>query len=649
MLPKEGRPVKTILAVLIFAAATGASADEPVETTSVVVTANRLETPESEVAAATTVITAHELEAKKPRSVAEALREVPGVTVTNAGGLGRPTSISIRGTNPGHTLVLIDGIEMNDALSTTRSYDFGNLGPQDVERIEVIRGAESTLYGSDAIGGVINIITKHGSGPVKKAVEAEYGTYDSLRAAGSVSAGDPAFNYYLGAGHQGTGGFPAADRNLGNTINTGSSSTTLTGRMGSELRGNLNLDVVTRFSDSKFDEPATGGPPGYAGDGLFRYRTGEDPGWKGTDREFYGKTSLQGSFSGIFRPALALTYSLDQRSDVHTPVDVNPEDKQFRYDSHRIKGLLQGDFLLSDADTLTVGMESSLEKGSSVEIASAGAADTGLKDSADFVRGVFIQEQWLTDSIFATVGARWDAHEDVGGVATYRVAPGYHIAGTGITLRGSVGTGFKVPSLYQRFSSYGDPGLASERSRSYDFGADQEWALAGRKGAAKIGATVFRTDFDQLIDYDTAANHYTNRGAASSEGLELSGKIEPLRGWSLGPSYTYLRTRDDASGLALFRRPAHQLALELERGFGDFGEVRLGARFTGARDDEDAVTLERVRMPGYAVVDAASRYQVTKDLQIFGRIENLFDRQYEEINGFGTPGRSFFLGARQEI
>jgi vitamin B12 transporter len=314
------------------------------------------------------------------------------------------------------------------------------------------------------------------------------------------------------------------------------------------------------------------------------------------------------------------------------------------FDSNRAQALVQNDVALSEADTLTLGLESALERGNSVETYSAGGPDVGLKDKDDLALAGFVQDQWLSDTFFATAGARYDAHRDLDSKATYRIAPGLRLPGSGTTFRASVGTGFKVPSLYQRFSSYGDPSLKPETSLSFDAGVEQQ---VGSQG--KVGLTYFHTGFGQLIDYDFRANHYINIGQATTEGVEATASYAASRRLQLTSTYTFLVARDDTTGLWLPRRPRHQLSLGAEERLTDRAQFGAEARFVGSRDDLDAVSGNRVGMPAYAVFYLTARYQVSKDFRVFGRVDNLLDRAYEEINGFGTPGRSFFLGVAEEI
>ena len=635
-------------------------------TENIVVTANRLETPESEIASSITVISKEEIERKQSKQVSDVLRDVPGLSVVNAGGPGKATSVSIRGTDSAHTLVMVDGVEMNDPLNPSGGFDFGNLSAQDIERIEIIRGSQSVLYGSAAIGGVIQIITKKGSGPLKANIEGVYGTYNSYRLQGGVRGGLGSLNYFFGAGQQRTDGFPSADKTLGNIVNNGQFVTTLTGNLGVKITPKTTLDWVNRYSDANFSLPATGGPPGYDAVGA---RTGDDPGFLGTDRQGYSKLQLNSVLTDIWESRLALNYSFSHRTSDHLPNSVNSLESHSAYDSNRIRGLFQNNFDLSDNHTLTIGIDSVSENGTSTVFEPVGTLDSGLKNKSDNVTGVFVQDQWhtsqatgqpedlplgkfshpalglLAGGFFGTWGARYDSHRELGSQVTYRVAPGYKFAITKTTLRGTIGTGFKIPSLFQRFSSYGSMSVQPERSISYDCGFDQE--IGGP--STKLGVTYFRTNFDQLIGFDFATSHYGNTGRAHSQGMELGVGSTAIQDLILNISYTYTWAVDDVTGLPLLRRSKHQLTGDLTYLISDRTQAGLQARYMGARDDLDAVTRSRLQMPDFAIFNLTTQYRLNDHFRTFGKIENLLDSAYEEINGYGTPGRSMFVGLGYDI
>ena len=463
---------------------------------------------------------------------------------------------------------------------------------------------------------------------------------------GAVSA-DGLRGQRVPAGHA---GFPAADQALGNRLDTGQSQLTLTGNGGYEPEAGTRLDAMIRYSNASFGLVGGGGPPGLDIDGD---RIGDDPGSQGTDREIYGKLEAIRKLSEIWQAELALHYTGDHRTsfinDVGTyvingaPTTLYGEQDEFT--STRVRGVFQNTIYLSDADTIVAGLELASESGDSTEIASAGAPDAGLKGQSDRLEAGFIQDQWLSDVFFATAGLRYDTYQNVGGDTTYRIAPGVKIPATATTLRGSVGTGFKVPSLYQRYSSFGDVNLMPERSVSYDAGFEQPLGSP----RLVLAMTYFNTHFDQLIDFDFTTNHYDNVGSASAQGVESSLKWMAEGGSLVQIAYTYTLAKDDVTGAPLLHRPRHVLSAEGDYSFCDRVQVGALARFEGVRADTDPVTSAPAQLGSYAIFSLNARLRIAGGLSAFGRIDNLLDRSYEEVDGYGMAGRSVFLGVREEI
>lgn len=614
------------LVVFLFSLLSFAAEENP---TRVVVTATRLNTSEENVASSFTVVTGEEMRRKQKTTVSEALQEVPGLTVSNSGGAGKITSVFIRGMKAEHTLVLLDGIPMNDPLDVGRAFYFGNLCADNIDRIEVIRGAQSVLYGSDAIGGVVHIITKKGSGPPHGAVQAEYGAYRTQRVQAESSGGHEKLNYSLSASGFATEGFSAADENQGNSEKDGARLTTISGRFGGALK-KIGVDVVTRFSDGKFDMDDSGGPGG------------DDPNYKASDTQFYSKVETTSYHFGIWEPILGVSYSTSRKAIDNDPDTARLSESHTVFDSSRRKIQLQNNFLLNAFNTVTLGGETQREQGTSMTDSGAGASS---RDDGASLRGAYLQHQYESDSLFSSLGARWDSHERSGSQTTYRVAPGYKIQATGTTVKASFGTGFKAPSLFQLFSSYGDPSLRPERSVSYDFGIEQKF----NESKIKIGITYFGNQLTDLISYDFNTQKYKNISKMKTQGLEFIFSTEVLAWLSVALNYTYTDAMEEDTGLRAFRRPLHQASSSLIYKAWEQWQTVFLVQYVGNRPDIDALTFGRIEMPGYMLLGLTSTYLLTKDLNIFVRVDNLLDTKYQAVNGYGTAGRSLFVGLRKEL
>ncbi len=609
------------------------------QTEEFVVTATRIETPSREVGSSVTVITAKEIEEKQKTTVLEILRTVPALDVVQSGGPGGTTSIFIRGAKSEYTLVLIDGIEMNDPSSAGRSYNFSNLTPDNIKRIEIIRGPQSTLYGSDAIGGVINIITKKGKGKARGFVSLEGGSFSTLRETAGLSGGSKLLNFSLGLSRWDTDGISAANKKDGNSEKDGYENTSISARLGVTPTENSDIDFILRYIKDKSDIDNFGGVGG------------DDPNNTAVGEQLFFRTQLRLALLGDLweqKLGFSLTdYNRDYRNNTDTkhPTDFS----RGSYDGEELRFDWQHNLYLHETNTLTIGLENEEERAKSDYYSeSAWGSYTSVfgKKTARTI-SYYLQDQIkLWDSCFTTLGVRLDDHSRFGTKVTYRIASAYLIKQTGTKLKGTYGTGFKAPSLYYLYSEYGDEDLAPEESTGWDIGVEQ--ALFGFAKKLTIAATYFSNKFDNMIEYDSSTWMFTNVAAAKTEGVEVSASVRPTDDLTLQANYTYTKTKDKTTGEELLRRPKNKLGITINYHFFDKGNVNLDIVYTGSRDDNDYSTwpAARVKLDSYTLVNLAASYQVTKSTQVFGRAENLLNKEYEEVKGYGTPGISAFAGAR---
>lgn len=604
----------------------------------VVVTATRTETPISQVGSAITMVTAEDIAARKVYSVADALRVVPGLDVMQSGGLGRNTSIFLRGAKSEHTLVLIDGIEMNDPSSTAGAFDFGNLTVDSIERIEVLRGAQSSLYGSDAIGGVINIVTKKGEGRPRVQFTGEGGSYDTYKVGGGVSGGNQRLHGSLSASHFETGGFSSSDRRMGNRERDGHENTTVAARLGGRALDNLDLDWTLRYNDAWADIDNN-------------FKPTDDPNHINASQQLAtrGQSRLN-LFDGIWEQTLGIAYSLidrvylNRKDSSHTTVF---DSTRFAYTGDKIKANWQNNLNLHESYTLSFGIENEEE---------SMLAETVSRKSAN-TTGYFLQNQIrLLDRSFTTAGIRYDDHNRFGGKMTWRANQVFAISETGTRLKGSWGTGFKSPTLYQLMAPalielpfcappkgcpIGNPNVMPETSRGWDAGFDQNLGT----DKASIGASYFNNRFNQLIDFDFIVG-YKNVASASSEGVESFLEVRPLTDLTVRGAYTYTRTHDDSTGKRMFQRPTHKGSFDADYRFLDKAHLHLNIALVGDRDFSDFLSFPpgRKTLAGYALVNLAADYEFTKNLLLFARVDNVFDKAYQEVYGFGTSGAAGYAG-----
>jgi vitamin B12 transporter len=601
----------------------------------VVVTATRIETPIEEIASSVTVISSQEIERKQKATVLEVLRGTPGLDVVQSGGPGRGTSVFLRGANSEHTLVMIDGVEVNDPISPGRSFDFAHLTVDNIERIEVIRGPQSTLYGSDAIGGVIHIITKKGEGKPKFFLSAEGGSFTTFREATGISGGNKWVNYSFALSRFDTEGISAASKKDGNYEKDGYKNTSLSTRLGFTPLENLNIDFILRYIDAKAETDNFGGVGG------------DDPNNVQESKQFLFKTqvglSLLNHFWNQKLGFVINTHNRDSKNkkDAQHPFDFS----KGHYDGQLLKFDWQHTLNLHKTNALTFGFEFEEEEGESKWEDQWGVSIFPKKTAN--IKGYYIQDQIkLWDRFFTTIGVRIDDHSRFGTETTYRIAPAYLIKETDTKIKGTFGTGFKAPSLYQLFAPatlwgpIGNKDLKPEKSKGWDFGIEQDLL----KHKVSFGATYFRNDFKDLIDFDFSKG-YVNIAKAKTEGIELFASVKPIDNLTARINYTYTDTEDKKTGKPLLRRPRNKMGLDLNYHFLDKGNLNLGAIYVGKRDDWKPYPV-RGRIGGYTLVNLAASYDITKNFQIFGRVDNLFDKDYEEVSGYGTPGLSFFGGIK---
>lgn len=651
MIMKKRNFIPALLTVWLFAVPGNASGQETKDLTrtekpkqsdakeleEVVVTATRIGTPSKEVASSITVITSEEIEQRQKITVLEVLRDIPGLDVVQAGGPGKQTSIFIRGAASEHTLVLIDGVEANDPITPARVFDFAYLTVDNIERIEVLRGPQSTLYGSDAIGGVINIITKKGNGQPSFFLSGEGGSFSTFLERAGIQGGTDRVNYSLGISRIDTDGISAANENLGNTEKDGFENTAVSARLGLIPTQNADIDFFFRYVNGKTDIDNFGG------------EGGDDPNNVQETELFFLRGQIQLSLlDGFWEPILGFSLTDHHRANNNNPDPDHPNDlTRNSFDGQLLKFDWQNNLLINKNNTLILGLEIEEEEGSSIlrSESAFGPFESVFEEETAQTLSLYFQDQVrFRDSFFATAGVRIDDHDRFGTEVTYRIAPAYRFNQTGTFLRATVGTGFKAPTLFQLFSDFGNENLNPEESTGFDVGVEQDL----QENKLTVGITYFFNDFDNLITFDPDTNTFQNIVAAESMGVEAFTTVHPINGFSLRVSYTYTDTEDKATGEDLLRRPKNKLGINANYQFLEKGNINVGYIFVGERDDLDFNTFPatRIKLDNYQLVNLAVSYAITDYFQISGRIENLLDEDYEEILGFGTPGLSGFAGVK---
>jgi vitamin B12 transporter len=585
-----------------------------------VVTATRVAQPASEVGQAVTVIDRAEIERRQTTVVSDLLATTPGVTVTRNGTLGALTGVRIRGAESDQTLVVIDGVRVNDPSSTGGGFDFGNLLSSSVERIEILRGPNSVPWGSQAIGGVVNIITAAPTEGLQARANAEYGYADSMFASAGVSGKTGPVSGSLTGGYLRTDGISSA---ADGTERDGYRQYGATGRLGIEFTPGVGLDLRGYFADSRV---ALDGFPAPT------YELADDAEYAKT-QEVYGYAGLHANFAdGRFNNRVAFTIADIDRDNYDPAFGADPSfigrGRSERYE-------YQGDFRPLDQVRIVAGVErenSRFNDGFTY-------TDTGITS----VYGQLIVKP--LDILTLTGGVRNDDHEDFGNHTTFGANAALALR-TGTTVRASYSEGFKAPTLYQLYSDYGTRSLDPETARNFDVGVEQ--ALLDNR--ARVGITYFDRRTRNQIDFDLGTFTYQNIARAEADGVEVSLALRPVDALNLTANYSYIHTENRSVGVNfgndLARRPRQTASVSADYRF-PFG-LSIGGTVTMVDDSFDDVG-NTVRLDGYAVGSVRAEVPINDRIAIYGRVDNVTDASYQTVTGYGTYGRAAYGGVRLRL
>ncbi|MGL4494559.1 MAG: TonB-dependent receptor plug domain-containing protein, partial [Beijerinckiaceae bacterium] len=502
----------------------------------IVISPNRGEQPVQRAGSAITVIRADEIQRSNPASFADLLRGVPGLSVTESGGPAQLSAVFLRGAEGRHTLVMIDGVRIGDPASTGGEFNFGNLVATDIERIEVLRGPQSALYGSDAIGGVINIITRKGRGPMKTTIAVEGGSYGTLSLLAATSGGTKEFSYALSGQFQRATGFsayghriPLLERSYGPFDKDGYTRFAGSVRFAWRPTDTVEMEggIYSAKSDSKYDAA-------FAGFGYLPDTPSKASAWLTTA---YARVTAD-AFDGQLRNRITLYANRTERTlnDVQRynfGFGLTDEHNRYGFTGTRAGIEYQGDLKLGSFGKFTFG--GVYERETAHNTVTPGLNSFNAIENNSYRRDTkslfALHQVTLFDRLDLSLGGRIDAVQGAKTFVTGRATAAYRIEETGTKIRASLGTGAKAPSLYQQFSIYaptrnGDPALKAESSVGYDIGIDQTlW-----NGRAMLSATYFQNRIRDMIDFDFnrgvngpfgPIGQYINIAQANIKGVEV--------------------------------------------------------------------------------------------------------------------------------
>ncbi len=603
----------------------------------VVVTATRIPTPAGGVPVAVTVIRGTELRERGILTVAEALRGVPAASVVTTNSYGSQTSLFLRGGQSNYVKVLIDGVPQNVPGG---AYDFANLTTDNIERIEVVRGPASVLYGSDAVTGVVQIFTRGGGGPTHASVAARGGTYGTGALDATLSGGDGRASYAVSVSRFSSDGLDSINNQFRNEV--------FSARARLQPDSSTDAALTVRYGDALYHFPRD-----YRGVIVSNNQHQLERGPSvGLDLGRVFSDRVDGRLTAVWHRANYL-YAIGKNDPTDTTT--------FPYASSdwitRLGLDARGDVRLLARDALTFG--TALER--------EAMAGTTLDRSRSRTNGAIYLQAVSSPArpVNLTIGARLEDNERFGTYLTYRAGASARLA-QGIRALASVGTGFKEPSFFENYATgfvRGNPDLRPEHSRSWEAGL--EYRTPGR---VVLRGTYFGQRFVDMIDYNATPAvgepNYSNVARASADGVELGAQLMPDRRFTVSASYTYLSatvTRSGfdsssgallAAGQPLVRRPKPSAWLDFTYAAVHRGTVSLAVAYVGERQDRDfsSPSSPRVPLPSYVRVDCAAELDVVvprgsaPGFAISGRVENLLDHSYEEVKNFPARRRAVFVG-----
>ena len=623
-----------------------ALSDDAGNAETVVVTATKAPQPRELTGTSISVLTAGDLANQQIVAVSDALGEMPGVQIVRSGGIGQPTSILLRGAKAGQTLVLIDGIRINDPTAVDDSAILGDVLVNNVDRIEVLRGPQSTLYGSDAIGGVVNILTRRGgASPFAFSGQAEGGSFDTYQLNGAANGSADDIDYGASLNFDHTNGISAADSRFGNTETDGYTNGGATANLRIHIDQNASVDLRSYdiLARDDFDNKFVSLPaPPY-------FRVADSPAY-GDDELFANYAGLNfGLLDGELANRLAVTSLVSKRTTFPAPGAA--DDFTARGNVERFE--YQGIFTPLPDNDITIGAEYQRSHINTHSIFDLGPLPTIGNDGIAGFYGQWQSTLWRLLTL--TGGLRYDRDDEFGGHLSGKIAAALALNDGDTVLRANYGNGFKAPSLYELFSEYSNPvaALKPEIAQGYEAGIDQ--FLFSR--SLRTAITLFQRDTQDQIDFFDCfgptspacdqrylvGGYYFNVGRARARGMEAEATLTLSDGLEGGISYTTLTAIDLATGDDLARVP--HVTAEAHLTWQPATRFSLGGSvgYVGTRFDDSA---NSIRLSSNTLVNLYASFALTDALQLYGRVENAFDIHYEPVYGYGAAGRAVFAGIR---
>ena len=614
----------------------------------VVVVANRAPEPLSRVGNSVTVLDDAAIKESQTTALSDLLALTPAISFARNGGVGQPTSIFIRGAESDQTLVLIDGVQVNDPSAPSGGFDFENLLVGDISRIEILRGSQSTLYGSQAIGGVINITTADPSATNHGAVAAEGGSRDTGYVTANVGDKSDSLQWRVAGNWLGTSGIDSFDERYGGTRPNATQIGGTSAQLRYDLTPDLQFDLRGYYTQARTDFDGYDTPSGNFGDDSEYGKTNQFVGYGGftllsPDRTFTNRLAFQytNTETHDYDPDAPLNYG---SPSTLTFYGIGRNEREEYQGTWEIQPTLQAVFG-AEHERSTIDTNSTEFDAASLPTVNYATIDSGY---------VQLQDE-IIDGLTLTGGGRYDRHDVYGGHSTGQAAAAWVINDRQTVLRASFGQGFKAPSLYQLYSNYGNLTLRPEESNSWDAGIEQHvW-----NGRAVLTATYFERHSSDLIEFfdcftpnglcaTEPFGYYANIARALARGAELQATLNATDQLSVSANYTFTDTRDLSPDSATYgnelpRRPRN-IANILTTYHWPFNlSTDVAVRYSGRTFDDAA---NDISLGGYVLVDLRASYAFGDHYSLYARVENITDKHYETAYQYGTLGRVAYAGFR---
>jgi vitamin B12 transporter len=615
----------------------------------IVVTATRIDTPIENVPNSVSVITSETIVARQYRNAIDAMSAVPGISIRQSGGLGKQASMFIRGLDSQYAKVMLDGMPLNDPSTPRGAYDFGQMTTDNLAQLEVLRGPQSLLYGSNAVGGVINAVSRKGEGPLSGYVRAEGGSFGTGLTQFGLQAGNDRGDFSLGGSALTTDGVSALSKHrFGFSEKDGYEQGSLSLRLGANVSDNLRFDLFGYAQWAKYDFD-TDAYDTTSSDNL----PYDDPNLTGTNERYMIRPQVTWTlFDGKWEQKAGVGYMTTKRKyrdgDESLPSNMGVFLQRSRYRGETWKFDYQSTIRLVEWNAILAGVDVTRETYEFQDSYYGPAVSPTTTAPWITNTGVFIEDQvQIGDAFTANLGIRNDHHEEFGDHVTWRGGASYRLPSE-TRIRGSVGTGFRAPSVNELYgNTYTLPNhdLKPETSLGWDAGLEQSLF----DGRLSLGGTYFENRIKDMIVNPTYAQYENVSGTTETWGVEAFFSFEIIENVSLSGNYTWTRARnreisDDRS--VRVRRPLHEAALNLDWKFLEKGTFTAGVKYVSRRWDYDFYSATSpVRMPSHATFRLGAAWKFNEHVEVFGRVENLFNKKYEDIRGYGTPGIGAYAGA----